>query len=70
MWVDGRAILLSGLMDERLSERNCVALDGMAPRVCGVLDAFGLTVDAFGEYVEDSVPINNTRGQAACGAER
>ena len=69
-WIGGRAMLLSRRMDERLSERNCVALDGVAPRVCGVLGAFGLTVDAFGEYVADSVPINGATGQAACGPGR
>ena len=61
-WIGGRTILLSRLMDERLSESDCVALDDMAPRVCGVLDAFGLTVDAFGEYVVGFGPDKRRQG--------
>ena len=66
-WIDGRTILLSGLPDEALSGRNCVALEGVAPMVCGVFDAFGLSEERFGDYLEGIVPLNNPGGQASCG---
>ena len=69
-WIDGRAILISDQLDEALGANACVALGGMAPRVCGVLDAFGLSVARFGEYLENVIPLNDTTGQAACGPPR
>ncbi|MDE0002324.1 MAG: amidohydrolase family protein [Rhodospirillaceae bacterium] len=66
-WVDGRAVLLSGLLHESLSAGGCEALDGVAPRVCGVFGAFGLSAERFGDYLGDTVPVNDALGQAACG---
>lgn len=57
-WIDGRAVLLS----ESLSEQNCVA-----PKVCGVLGAFGFSAASFGAYIEDAVPANDVTRQASCG---
>ncbi|MYF69357.1 MAG: amidohydrolase family protein [Proteobacteria bacterium] len=69
-WIDGRAVLLSGFLDESLSGGNCEALDGVAPRVCGVFGVFGLSAERFGDYLEDTVPVNDASGQAACGPSR
>lgn len=69
-WVDGRAVLISEQLDEALGADDCVALDGTAPRVCGVLGAFGLSVARFGDYLENVVPLNDTTGQAACEPPR
>ena len=69
-WIDGRAVLLSRLLDESLSGGGCEALDGVAPRVCGVFGAFGLSAERFGDYLEDTVPVNDASGQAACGPSR
>ena len=65
-WIDGRAFLLSGSLDETLSERECVTLEGVAPKVCGVLDAFDLSVESFGSYIKDVVPVNDASRQAPC----
>ena len=46
-WIDGHAVLVSEQLDEALGADDCVALDGTAPRVCGVLGAFGLSVVRF-----------------------
>ena len=69
-WIDGRAILLSEGLDEALSHEECVALEGAAPRVCGVFGAFGMSAARFADHVEGTVPLNDTRRQAACGAPR
>ncbi len=65
-WIDGRAILLSASLNEALSASECVTLEGVAPRVCGVLGAFGLSPERFGRSIEDAVPVNDVNGQAAC----
>ena len=65
-WIDGRAILLSGLLDGALSDRECVALAGVAPKVCGVLGAFGFSPESFGDYIRDAVPLNDVSRQAPC----
>ena len=65
-WVDGRAILLSAALPESLGAGPCVALDGMAPRVCGALSAFGLGPATFAEHVAGTVPVNDTGRQAPC----
>ncbi len=65
-WIDGRAVLLSELLDESLSDGNCEALDGVAPRVCGVFDPFGLSAERFGDYLDGIVPLNDAAEQAAC----
>ena len=65
-WIDGRAILLSGALDEALSGSECVTLDGVVPRVCGVLGVFGLSPERFDRYIEDVVPVNDVSGQAPC----
>ena len=41
-WVDGRAILLTNALPESLGTGPCVALNGVAPRVCDVLSELGL----------------------------
>lgn len=66
MWVDGRALLLSAALDARLSERECVTLPGVAPRVCGVLDDLGLSPGEFADLTRDAVPVNDVRRQAPC----
>lgn len=66
MWVDGRALLLSAALDARLSERECVTLPGVAPRVCGVLDDLGLSPARFADLTRDAVPVNDVRRQAPC----
>ncbi len=65
-WIDGRAILRSASLNEALSDRTCVALEGVAPEVCGVLAAFGLSAGTFGDYTRDAVPLNDTTLQAPC----
>ena len=67
-WVDGRAILLSETLPESLGAGQCVALQGIAPRVCHVLSAFGLSPSMFAEHIEGTVPINGASGQAPCEA--
>ena len=67
-WVDGRAILLSETLPESLGAGKCVTLKGMAPRVCGVLSAFGLSPSMFAEHVEGTVPVNDVSRQAPCEA--
>ena len=69
-WIDGRAVLVSEQLDEALGADDCVALDGTAPRVRGVLGAFRLSVWRFGEYLENVVPLNDTTRQAACEPPR
>ncbi len=69
-WIDGGAILLSEVLDDRLSGRSCVTLDGVAPRVCGVLGRFGLSAESFGDYTEDAVPLNDASRQAPCDVAR
>ena len=66
-WIDGQAVLLSAALTDALGDPECVALDGVAPSVCGVLDAFDLTPERFGHYTENVVPVNDSGGQAACG---
>ena len=65
-WVGGRALLLSETLPESLGAGRCVALDGMAPRVCGVLSTFGLSPATFAEHVAGTVPVNDTTRQAPC----
>ena len=65
-WVGGHAILLSETLPESLGTGQCVALKGMAPRVCGVLPAFGLSPSMFAEHVEGTVPVNDVSRQAPC----
>ena len=69
-WIDGRAILLSAALSETLSASECVRLEGVAPRVCGVLGAFGLSPERFDRSIEDVVPVNDVSGQASCIPER
>ena len=66
-WIDGRAVLLSGALNEALGGRDCVSLDEVAPQVCGVLDAFDLSPERFGRHIEGVVPVNDVAGQAPCG---
>ncbi|MXX87109.1 MAG: amidohydrolase family protein [Acidobacteria bacterium] len=66
MWVDGRPLLLSAALDARLSERECVTLPGVAPRVCGVLEDLGLSPGRFADLTRDAVPVNDVRRQAPC----
>ena len=65
-WVDGRPLLASGLPDAALTGRECVALAGVAPKVCGLFGAFGLSVENFGDYTAGTVPLTDTRRQAPC----
>ena len=65
-WIDGRAILVAGLLEEALGGRECVALEGVAPKVCGLLGRFRLSAGEFGAYIEDAVPLNDASRQAPC----
>ena len=65
-WIGGRALLLSETLPESLGAGRCVALDGMAPRVCGVLPTLGLSPATFAEHVAGTVPVNDTTRQAPC----
>ena len=69
-WIDGRAILRSASLDDVLSDGKCVALEGVVPEVCGVLDDFGLSAGTFGDYIKDAVPLNDTSRQAPCETSR
>ena len=65
-WIDGRAVLLAGTLDARLSDQTCVTLAGVAPKVCGVLGPAGLTAERFADDIKDAVPLNDASGQAPC----
>ena len=67
-WIDGRTVLVAESLDGPLGDGKCVGIEGMAPRVCGVLGALGLSAEEFGDYVDGAVPVNDTSGQAACDA--
>ena len=69
-WVDGRAILLSESLGMPMGGRECITLEGVAPKVCGVLGAFGLSAESFAGYTGDVVPVNDTRRQAPCEVKR
>ena len=69
-WVDGRALLLSEALDSSLGGRERVTLEGVAPKVCGVLGGLGLSAERFARHADGAVPINDTRRQAPCEAVR
>ena len=70
MWIDGKAILLAESLDRKLLESECVVLAGMAPRVCGVLEAFELSAEDFEHHIEGTVPVNDASRQAPCEPRR
>ena len=59
-------MLLSGALSQALAGQDCVTLDGLAPQVCGALDPFDLSPEAFGRHIQGVVPINDVSGQAPC----
>ena len=65
-WIDGRAMLLSEWLDESLGEAACVKLEAIAPRICGVLGALGLSAERFRDYIKGTVPLNDSERQAPC----
>ena len=65
-WIDGRAVLVSGALSQALGGQDCATLDGLAPQVCGALDPFDLSPEAFGQHIQGVVPINDVSGQAPC----
>ena len=65
-WIDGRPVLLSALLNGALSARDCVAIAGIAPQVCGVLADFELSPKDFNDLVQSAVPLDDRRGQAPC----
>ena len=65
-WIDGKAMLVSASLDEAPGGRDCVALEDVAPKVCGLLGRFRLSAENFRTYIEDAVPLNDVRGQAPC----
>ena len=65
-WIDGRAMLLADSLEEPLSGDKCVRIEGMAPKVCGVLGGLGLSAEEFSVHVVDAVPLNDTSRQAQC----
>ena len=68
-WIDGQAILLSGILPESLGTGPCVVLEGTAPRVCGALSRFGLSSATFAKHVKDAVPLNDVSRQAPCNPQ-
>ena len=68
-WIDGQALLLSEALPESLGAGPCVALDDMAPRVCGALSRFGLSPATFAKHVKDAVPLNDVSRQAPCNPQ-
>lgn len=46
-WVSGRPILVFGLLGEVPIDQECVALQGLPPKVCGVLGDFGFSAKGF-----------------------
>ncbi len=65
-WIDGEVILLADTLDARLSDRACVTLAGVAPKVCGVLGPAGLTAERFFDDIKAAVPLNDASGQTPC----
>lgn len=70
VWIDGKAILLAESLDRKPLGSECVVLQGMAPRVCGVLEAFELSAGDFEDHIEDTVPVNDASRQALCEPRR
>ena len=69
-WIDGEIVLRSPPIAAVSPERNCMALDGLSPAVCGVLEAFGWSSEKFASLAEGTVALADVRGQAPCDAKR
>ena len=65
-WIGGKVTLLSDLMHAAISTHNCVTLDEVAPRVCGILSNFDLSAQSFSKHIKGTVPLNDVRRQAPC----
>ena len=66
-WVDGRPVLLAESMTASgLVVDVCETLEGTLPRLCGVLDRFGLSPSRYHDLVRDAVPLSDTARQAPC----
>ena len=65
-WINGRAGLLSGLLNEALSADDCVRLQDVGPKICGVFGDFDLSTADFTDYIEGSVPLIGVDRQASC----
>ena len=70
-WVKGKAILLSGLLDEALS-KDCVKIPNVKPKTCRVFEELRLDPKVFARHVNDQdVPlIGRHDRQAPCEIER
>ncbi|MYD99393.1 MAG: amidohydrolase family protein [Gammaproteobacteria bacterium] len=66
VWIDAKPILLAEPLDRKLLGSECVGLEGMAPRVCGVLEAFELSARSFEDHNAATVPVNDASRQAPC----
>ena len=67
-WIDGRVVLLSPTIATAFPERDCMAVAGLSPEVCGVLDGFGWSGERFASLAEGTVALTDVRGQAPCHA--
>ena len=65
-WVNGKAILLSSLLDEVLSKDDCEEIQNIAPKICGLFGDFNLGTTRFTKYIEETVPLIGTHRQAPC----
>ena len=52
------------MLETALNGRDCEAMEGATPKVCGVLDAFGLSAKSFHAYIAGTVPVNDVSRQA------
>jgi len=65
-WIGGEATLTAATLEGLAPAGACLALAGLAPRVCGVLAPLGLTPSRFAQLTADSVPLNDMTRQAPC----
>ena len=69
-WIDGQVVLRSPTIAAAFPVRNCTAMAGPSPEVCGVLDEFGWSGERFASLAEGTVALTDVRGQAPCHARR
>ena len=69
-WIDGQVAVLSPIIAAAFPERNCTAMAGLSPKVCGVLDEFGWSSERFASLAKGTVALTDVRGQAPCDARR
>ena len=69
-WIGGRIVLRSPTIAAMFPAGNCMAVAGLSPQVCGVLDEFGWSSERFASLAEGTVALTDVRGQAPCDARR